>query len=197
MFCEEHFSKPMKETLTNITKAYVGESQARNRYTFYAKIAQKEGYEQIAETFLVTAEQERTHAKRLFESIQELKENGEEIKIETSIPTVYGTTIENLKAAIAGETYETEEMYPAFANKAIEEGYEALGKRLAAIAVAEKNHKERYENLLQNLEGGTTFKKGEAVWWVCRECGYIHFGTEAPEKCPSCDHPQSYYQVRA
>jgi len=197
MFFEEHFFKPMKETLINITKAYVGESQARNRYTFYAKIAQKEGYEQIAEIFLITAEQERTHAKRLFEHIQELKENNEEIKIDTSVPTVYGTTVDNLKAAIAGETYETTEMYPTFSQKALEEGYEVLGKRLAAMAIAEKNHKERYENLLKNLEEGTTFKKNEATWWVCRECGYIHFGTAAPEKCPSCDHPQAYYQVKA
>lgn len=186
----------MKETTLNITRAYVGECQARNRYTFYAKIAQKEGYEQIAEIFLLTAEQEKVHAKRLFEHLQELKENNEEIKIDTSVPTTYGTTIENLKAAIAGETYETMEMYPAFARKAIEEGYEAIGKRLAAIALAEKNHKERYEGLLKNLEEGTTFKKGESIWWVCRECGYIHFGPEAPEKCPSCDHPQAYYQVR-
>lgn len=197
MFCAEHFFKPMKETLTNISKAYVGECQARNRYTFYAKIAQKEGYEQIAENFLVTAEQEKAHAKRLFEHIQELKENNEDLKIEASVPTVYGTTIENLKAAIAGETYETTEMYPTFSKKALEEGYEVLGKRLAAIALAEKNHKERYENLLKNLEEGTTFKKNEATWWVCRECGYIHFGPEAPEKCPSCDHPQAYYQVKA
>ena len=186
----------MKETLSNITKAYLGECQARNRYTFYAKVAQKEGYEQIAEIFLTTAEQEKVHAKRLFEHIQELKENNEEIKLEASVPTVYKTTIENLKAAIAGETYETNEMYPAFANKAIEEGYEVLGKRLAAIAVAEKNHKERYEDLLKDLEGGNTFKRGEAIWWVCRECGYIHFGTEAPKVCPSCSHPQSYYQPR-
>ncbi len=187
----------MKETLTNITKAYVGECQARNRYTFYAKIAKNEGYEQISEIFLITAEQERAHAKRLFEQIQILKEgNNEEIKIETSVPTIYGTTIENLKAAIAGEAHETEEMYPSFAKKAIEEGYTDLGRRLAAIAVAEKNHKERYEKLLSDLESGNTFKKSEETWWVCRECGYIHFGKEAPEKCPSCDHPQAYYQVK-
>lgn len=196
MFYVEHFPKTMKETLINITKAYVGESQARNRYTFYAKVAQKEGYEQIAETFLVTAEQEKTHAKHLFEEIQKIKENGEEIHVEAAVPTIYGTTIENLKAAIAGETYETMEMYPSFAKKAVEEGYEELGKRLAAIAVAELNHKQRYEDLLKNLEEGSTFKKSEGVWWVCRECGYIHFGTEAPEKCPSCDHPQAYYQVK-
>ena len=187
----------MKETLINIAKAYVGESQARNRYTFYAKIAQKEGYEQIAEIFLTTAEQEKTHDKRLFEHIQELKANDEELKIEVSVPAVYGTTAENLKAAIAGETYETTEMYPTFSKKALEEGYEVLGKRLAAMAIAEKNHKEKYENLLKNLEEGTTFKKNEATWWVCRECGYIHFGPEAPKKCPSCDHPQAYYQVKA
>lgn len=196
MFYAEHFLKPMKETLLNITKAYIGECQARNRYTFYAKVAQKEGYEQIAEIFLLTAEQEKVHAKRLFEHIQELKENDEEIKVEALAPTVYKTTIENLKAAIAGETYETKEMYPSFSKKAIEEGYEALGKRLAAIAVAENNHKERFEALLKTLEEGTVFKKNESIWWVCRECGYIHFGPEAPQECPSCSHPQSYYQVR-
>lgn len=196
MFYVEHFFKTMKETLINITKAYVGESQARNRYTFYAKIAQKEGYEQIAQIFLLTAEQEKTHAKRLFEEIQKLKEDDKEININTSVPIIYGNTIENLKAAIAGETYETVEMYPSFAKKAIEEGYKDLGKRLAAIAVAELNHKQRYEELLKNLEEGTTFKKNKAVWWVCLECGYIHFGPEAPEKCPSCDHSQAYYQVK-
>jgi len=187
----------MKETLKNITKAYIGESQARNRYTFYAKVAQNEGYEQIAATFLLTAEQEKVHAKRLFEHIQELKEDNNDIIVEAGAPTVYKTTIENLKAAIAGETYETTEMYPAFAKKAIEEGYEILGKRLAAIAVAEKNHKEKYEKLLKDLEDGNTFKKVEATWWVCRECGYIHFGTEAPKECPSCGHPQAYYEVRS
>jgi rubrerythrin len=188
-----------EKTLINLTKAFVGESQARNRYTFYSKIAKKEGYEQIAEIFLITADQEKQHAKRLFVHIQELKKvlgNNEEIQIETSVPTTYGTTIENLKAAIAGETYEETEMYPEFAKVAEEEGLEEIATRLRSIAIAEKNHKERYEQILKQLTDGTFFKKTEEQWWVCRECGYVHFGIEPPEECPSCDHAKSYYELR-
>jgi len=185
----------MSKTLTNLTKAFIGESQARNRYTFYAKVAKKEGYEQIAGIFLETAEQEKTHAKRLFEHIQELKEGADEIKVEASAPTVYGTTKENLQAAIAGETYEYTKMYPEFANIATEEGLTDIAARLEAIAKAEKHHKDRYEKLLAQFEAGTTFKKDAETTWVCRECGYIHSGTEAPRECPSCDHPQAFYQV--
>jgi len=190
----------MKKTIENLTKAFIGESQARNRYTFYAKIARKEGFEQIAEILLITAENEKEHAKRLFEHIQELKEKLggglDEITVEAAAPTVYGDTAQNLKAAIAGENYEYTEMYPEFARVAAEEGLPEIAERLKAFANAEAHHEERYKKLLKEIEAGTVFKKDEEVWWVCRECGYLHFGREPPEKCPSCDHERSYYQVK-
>ena len=190
----------MKETLQNLTKAFVGESQARNRYTFYAKVAKKEGYEQIAAIFSETAEQEKVHAKRLFEHIQELKKelgNNEPIKIEAEAPTTYGTTAENLKAAIEGETYETKTMYPEFAQKAQEENLPKIATRLKSIAKAEEHHRERYQKLLDQLEAETIFKKEDKVTWICRECGYTHEDPQAPELCPSCDHPQAYYQLKS
>lgn len=189
----------MEETIKNLTKAFIGESQARNRYTFYAKIAKKEGYEQIAELFLITADNEKEHAKRLFEHINELKgdkKEYDEIRVEAVAPTIYKTTAENLKAAIAGENYEYTSMYPGFADIAEKEGLTKIAKRLRAIAKAEEHHEERYKKLLKQIEAGTVFKKDKEVWWICRECGYAHFGTEPPEKCPSCDHPQSYYQLK-
>ena len=185
----------MKETLINLTKAFVGESQARNRYTFYSKIAKKEGFVQISKIFLETAEQEKIHAKRLFEHIQELKENGEAIQIETEAPTVYGTTEENLQAAIDGEHFEHSSMYPEFAEKAKEEGYEEIATRLLAIAKAEEHHEERYQKLLEQVKTGNIFKKDKPVKWVCQECGYVHEGAEAPEECPSCKHPKYYFKV--
>ncbi len=187
----------MQKTIENLTKAFIGESQARNRYTFYAKVAQKEGYEQIAGIFLETAEQEKTHAKRLFEQIQDLKNktnSGEEIIVETGAPLVYGTTIENLKSAIVGENHEQVEMYPEFAKTAEEEGLGELAVRLLAIAKAEKHHEDRYIKLLEQLEKGSIFKKEIETTWICRECGYLHNGLEAPLKCPACDHPQTFYQ---
>ena len=187
----------MQKTIENLTKAFIGESQARNRYTFYAQQAKKEGYEQIASVFLETAEQEKTHAKRLFELIQALNKQGlNEIKVEASAPTIYGNTTENLKASIAGENYEYTEMYPAFAKIAEQEGLTDIAKRLRAIAKAEEHHEERYKKLLSQVEEGTVFKKDKETVWVCRECGYVHIGNEAPEKCPACDHPQAYYQVK-
>lgn len=190
----------MKRTIQNLTKAFIGESQARNRYTFYAKVAKKEGYEQIASIFSETAEQEKTHAKRLFEHIQELKEkigdNLDEIKVEAVAPTVYKNTAENLKASITGENYEHTEMYPEFAKVAEEDGLAKIAQRLRSIAKAEEHHEERYKKLLAQLEAGTIFKKDKETFWVCRECGYVHKGNQAPAKCPSCDHPQSYYQVK-
>lgn len=190
----------MKRTIENLVKAFIGESQARNRYTFYAKAAKKEGFEQIAEIFLITAENEKEHATNLFRLINELKEKigGEldEIRVETVAPTVLGSTSENLKAAIAGENYEHTKMYPEFADVAEEEGLPHIAKRLRAIAEAERHHEERYRKLLREVEAGTFFKKEEDVWWVCRECGYIHFGKEPPERCPSCDHPRSYFQLK-
>ena len=190
----------MKKTIENLTKAFIGESQARNRYTFYSKIAKKEGFEQIAEIFSITAENEKEHASWLFKLINELKrksnENLDEIKVEAIAPTILGNTAENLKAAIAGEHYENTIMYPEFAETAEKEGFSEIAKRLKAIAKAEEHHEERYKKLLKEVTTGTIFKKEREVWWVCRECGYQHFGKEPPEKCPSCDHERSFYQVK-
>jgi rubrerythrin len=196
----------MKKTLKNLSKAFMGESQARNRYSFYAKIAKKEGYEQIAEIFLHTANQEKEHAKRLFEHIQELKtdcncDKGSdcdctEIVVKAASPNIYGDTKENLQAAINGENYEYTKMYPEFARIAEQEGYKTIAKRLRAILVAEKHHEERYKKLLDHLEKGTIFQKDKKVWWTCMECGYTHFGKEPPESCPSCDHPKGFYKVK-
>jgi rubrerythrin len=191
----------MKETLKNLCKAFIGESQARNRYTYYAKIAKKERYEKISEIFLVTADQEKTHAKRLFEHIQELKKElpeseQKEIEVDAVCPTIYGTTIENLKAAINGENYEHTEMYPEFADTAEKEGLTDVANRLRSIAKAEEHHEERYKKILEQLEKGTFFKKSEKVWWICRECGYAVYAKEPPEKCPSCDHSRAYYEFK-
>ena len=185
------------ETLNNLVKAFIGESQARNRYTFYAKVAKKEGFEQIAEIFLQTADQEKSHAKRLFEHIQELKDKDvSEITVEALAPVVYGNTLENLKAAAAGENYEYTQMYPEFADVAQRENLPKIATRLRLIAQAEKHHEERYKKLIKEVEAGTVFKKEKKVWWVCRECGYVHFGVEPPKKCPACDHEKSYFQLK-
>jgi len=187
----------MRKTIKNLAAAFVGESQARNRYTIYAKTAKKEGYEEIAALFLLTAKQEKEHAKWLFALIQNLKENPEEnIEVIGEIPTTLGNTQENLKAAIKGENYEHTTMYPDFADIADEEGLPEIAKRLRAIANAETNHKERYQKKLKELEEGTIFKKDENTKWVCRECGYVHKGKTPPETCPSCDHPRAYYEVK-
>jgi len=185
----------MKETLKNLIKAFIGESQARNRYDFYAKVAKNEGFEQIAEIFLLTAENERVHAKRIFEHIQELKES-DEVTMEAEASLVYGSTIDNLRSAIMGENNEYSKMYPDFAEKAEEEGFHEIANRLRAIAKAEEHHEARYKGLLKEVEQNTVFKKEEEVEWICRECGYSHKGQEPPEKCPSCDHSRSYYQLR-
>ncbi len=187
------------ETINNLVKAFIGESQARNRYKFYSSIAGGEGFEQISEIFLITADNEKEHAKRLFEHINELKKDDkslDEIKVEAVAPTILGSTTDNLKAAIAGENYEHTKMYPGFADVAEKEGFPHIAKRLRAIAVAEKHHEERYQKLLKEVEAGTVFKKEKEVWWVCRECGYVHSGKEPPEKCPSCDHDKSFYQIK-
>ena len=190
----------MKKTIENLVKAFIGESQARNRYTFYAKVAKNEGFEQIAEIFQVTADNEREHASNLFRLINELKKKSneelDEIKVEAEAPTILGSTAENLKAAIAGENYEHTTMYPEFADVAEREGFPEIATRLRAIAKAEKHHEERYRKLLRQVESGTFFKKEKEVWWVCRECGYIHFGKQPPETCPSCDHHRSYFQLK-
>lgn len=190
----------MRRTIENLAKAFVGESQARNRYTFYAKVAKKEGFEQIAEIFLLTAENEREHASQLYKLLNELKakspEKFGEVQVEASVPVVLGNTAENLRAAIAGENYEYTKMYPEFARVAEEEGLPQIASKLRAIAKAEEHHEERFKKLLKEVEAGTVFKKPQPVWWVCRECGYVHFGTEPPEVCPSCGHPRSYYQLK-
>ena len=190
----------MRRTLENLVKAFIGESQARNRYTVYAKTARKEGYEQIAEIFRITADNEHEHAKTLFGFIQELKqklgEPLEEIKVEALAPLVWGSTAENLRAAIAGENYEHTQMYPEFARVAESEGLRKIADRLRAIAKAEEHHEERYRKLLQQVEAGTVFRKDREVYWVCRECGYVHYGREPPESCPSCGHPRSYFQLK-
>lgn len=189
----------MKKTIENLAKAFVGESQARNRYTSYSKIAKKEGYEQVAAIFAETADQEREHAAQLFKLLNELKKEEadlEEVKIEAGVPLALGDTLENLKAAAFGENYEHMTMYPEFAQTAEEDGYPAIAARLKSIARAEAHHEERYRKLLQELENGTVFAKAEEVTWVCRECGYQHTGKNALEKCPSCDHEKSFYQVK-
>ena len=192
----------MEKTLQNLTKAFIGESQARNRYSFYAKIAKKEGFEQIGEIFLETANQEKEHAKRLFEHIQEVKgklgiSKDEAIIVNAEAGTVYGTTKENLQAAVDGERYEFETMYPEFADIADEEELPKIAKRLRSIAIAEKHHQERYQKLLDQVEQGTVHKKEDLTEWVCMECGYIHEEKEPPEICPSCDHEKSYYKVKS
>ena len=190
----------MEETIQNLTKAFIGESQARNRYTIYAGIAKKEGYPQISEIFLETAEHERQHAKWLFRLINQLKEDSdedwEEIEVDASAPTVYGDTKENLKAAIEGEHHENTEMYPDFAEIAEVEGYEDIAERLRSIAKAESYHESRYRTLLKEIENDTFFDKEEKIYWVCQKCGYIHEGEEPIEECPSCSHPAEYFKPR-
>ncbi len=187
----------MKKTLENLTKAFIGESQARNRYSFYASVAKKEGYEKIAEVFNLTADQEKQHAKWLLRMINEIKEKDvNELTVEADAPLVFETTKDNLKAAIEGENYEHQDMYPEFAKTAREEGYDSVANRLEAIAKAEEHHEERYKKILKSLEEGALFEKEEEVWWVCRECGYHVYSKVAPQVCPSCDHPQSYYEVK-
>ncbi len=182
------------KTLENLVKAFIGESQARNRYTMYAKIAKKEGFEQIAEVFEITADNEREHAKWLFRMIQDLKGDANELNVEAAAPLVLGNTAENIKAAIAGENYEHTKMYPEFAKVAEEEGFPEIAARLRAIAKAEEHHEERYRKLLELVETGKFFERDEETEWVCRKCGYVHRGKNPPEKCPSCGHEKNYFQ---
>ncbi len=190
----------MQETIKNLAKAFIGESQARNRYTFYAKIAKKEGYEQVAEIFEITAENEREHAKWLFRLLNQLIEkyniNPPEINVDAVAPVVLGKTADNLRSAITGEHYENTEMYPNFADIAEKEGFPEIAKRLRAIAIAEKHHEERFTKLLKLVESGSFFKRDKPVVWVCRKCGYVHIGEKPPEACPSCGHPSSYFQLQ-
>lgn len=193
----------MEKTIENLTKAFIGESQARNRYTMYAKIAKKEGYEQISEIFTETANQELEHAKWLFKMINDLKKDSSnpseysEIKVSAEAPTNIGSTVDNLQYAIDGENYEHTTMYPEFAEIAKTENLPEVAARLKAIAKAEDHHEDRYQKLLTEIKAKTVFKKDTETEWICRKCGYAHKGTSAPEKCPACGHPQGYYQVKA
>ena len=181
------------QTEKNLLAAFAGESQARNRYTYFASQARKEGYEQIAAIFAETAEQEKEHAKREFKFL----EDGE-VEITAAFPAgVIGTTLENLKAAAAGENYEHTEMYPGFAETADKEGFAEIVEVFRNIAVAEKRHEGRYVALAKNITNGIVFKREKPVRWVCRNCGYVHEGTEAPEECPSCAHPQAHFELEA
>ncbi len=179
------------ETEKNIMAAFAGESQARNRYTYFASKAKKEGYVQIAAIFQETADQEKEHAKRLFKLLE-----GGEVEITGSFPAgTIGTTEENLMASAGGEHYEHSEMYPSFAETARKEGFNDIAAIFEAIAVAEKQHEARYRALAENIRQGRVFKRDEPVKWRCRNCGYIHEGNEAPEKCPACDHPRAHFEL--
>ncbi len=186
-------SKSLKGTQTekNLGISFAGESQARMRYTYFASAAKKEGYEQIAAIFQETADQEKEHAKRMFKWLE-----GGMVEITASYPSgVIGNTLENLKAAAAGENEEWTMDYPKFADIADEEGFPAIAKMYREIAKAEKGHEERYLALAKNVEEGKVFVKDEEVTWQCRNCGYIHTGKEAPKTCPACAHPQAYFEV--
>ena len=179
------------QTENNLLTAFSGESQARNRYTYFASKAKKEGYVQIADIFTETANQEKEHAKRLFKFLE-----GGEVEITGAFPAgVIGTTIENLKDAAEGEHYEQTEMYPGFAKIAREEGFDSIAAVFEAIAVAEKQHEKRFMDLDANIEAGKVFKRDEKVIWRCRNCGYLHEGSEAPELCPACAHPQAHFEL--
>ena len=178
-------------TEKNILTAFAGESQARNRYTYFASKAKKEGYVQIAAIFEETANQEKEHAKRLFKFLE-----GGEVEITGSFPAgVIGSTLENLKASAAGENYEHTSMYPDFAKTAKEEGFNNLAAVFSAIAVAEKQHEKRYKAFVRNIEEDRVFKRDGKVMWQCRNCGYIHEGVEAISKCPACDHDQVHFEL--
>ncbi|WP_165908020.1 rubrerythrin [Hydrogenispora ethanolica] len=178
-------------TEKNILTAFAGESQARNRYTYYAGKARQEGFVQIADIFEETANQEREHAKRLFKLLE-----GGEVEITAAFPAgVIADTAANLGASAAGENHEHTAMYPDFAKIAREEGFEVIAKIFEAIAVAEKQHEKRFLELQANVQNGKVFKKDQPVVWRCRNCGYLHEGTEAPGACPACAHPQAHFEL--
>lgn len=187
-------AKSIKGTRTekNLLCTFAGESQARMRYTYFASVAKKEGYEQIAAIFTETADQEKEHAKRMFKFLE-----GGMVEFTGTFPAgVIGTTMENLKAAAAGEHEEWAIDYPKFADIAEEEGFPAVAAMYRHICVAEKGHEERYLAFLKNIEDHTVFAKTEEVLWQCRNCGYIHAGTDAPKVCPACVHPQAHFEVK-
>jgi rubrerythrin len=180
-------------TECNILTAFAGESQARNRYTFFAGKARKEGLVQIADIFEETANQEKEHAHRLFKFLQ-----GGEVEIRAAFPAgVVGETVDNLKAGAAGEEYEWKTMYPGFAKTAREEGFEDVAKVFDGIAVAEKQHGKRYRDLAANIEAGRVFQRERDVVWRCRNCGYLHHGKSAPEVCVACAHPRAHFEMLA
>ncbi|MCL6590738.1 MAG: rubrerythrin family protein [Firmicutes bacterium] len=179
------------KTEKNLLTAFAGESQARNRYTYFAGQARKDGLMQIADIFEETANQEKEHAKRFFSMLE-----GGEVEIVAAFPAgVIGTTAENLKQAAGGERSEWTDIYPSFAKVAREEGFENIAVLFEKISVAEKQHEKRYRDLLANLENKRVFKRDYPVVWRCRNCGYLHEGLEAPDSCPACAHPQGYYEL--
>lgn len=181
------------QTEQNLLASFAGESQARNRYTYFASQARKEGYVQIAQIFEETANQEKEHAKRFFAQLE-----GGEFEVQAAFPAgVIGPTAANLLAAASGEKYEWTEMYPGFAKIARQEGFENAAKIWDAVSVAEKQHEKRYRDLLRNVENDLVFKKAKSVVWRCINCGYLHEGLEAPESCPACAHPRAYYELLA
>ena len=179
------------QTEKNILTAFAGESQARNRYTYFASKAKKDGYVQISTIFEETANQEKEHAKRLFKLLE-----GGEVEVTGSFPAgVIGSTLENLQEAAAGENHEHTIMYPEFAKTAMEEGFKDIASIFMAIAVAEKQHEKRYNDLAANIEAGRVFKREDKTTWRCRNCGYIHDGTEAVDECPACEHKQAHFEL--
>ena len=181
------------QTEKNLLKAFAGESQARNRYDYFAKVAQKEGLEQIAALFLETADNERSHAKQFFKQLE-----GRMVEITATYPAgKIGTTLENLKAAADGEQEEWTELYPEFARIADEEGFKRIALLFRSIAKVEKAHEARYRKLYQNLEEGKVFEREGKVVWKCRVCGFLHESNKPPLKCPVCEHPQAYFEIEA
>lgn len=179
------------QTEKNLLTAFAGESQARNRYTYFASRAKKDGFVQISAIFTETAAQEKEHAERLFKFLE-----GGEVEITAGFPAgVIGTTLENLKASAGGENYEWTEMYPGFAKTAHSEGFDNIAVVFENIAIAEKQHEKRYLDLAKNIENGTVFEREEEVVWRCRNCGFIHRGKCAVVKCPACAHPQAYFEI--
>ena len=179
------------QTEKNLMKAFAGESQARNRYTYFASKAGKEGYVQIADIFTETANQEKEHAKRFFSFLE-----GGMLEITACFPAgVVGTTLENLLAAAAGEHEEHTDLYPGFAKVARAEGFEAVAVLFEKVSVAEKQHEKRYRDLASNVQARKVFKKDKKVTWRCRNCGYLHEGEEAPDLCPACAHPQAHFEL--
>ena len=193
--------KSLKGTATaiNLMKAFAGESQARNRYTYWASVADKEGYKQIKNIFIETADNEKEHGKRFYKFLLEglAGELPAVIEIETGFPVAQGTTLDNLKAAAEGEYEEWTDAYPAFAKVAEEEGFPQIAAAFKMIAQAEKRHDTRFKKLAANIENGKVFKKDAPTTWKCGNCGYVHEGPEAPQVCPACVHPQAYFEVFA